>query len=776
MAVDMSFLGFFLDEATDIVAGWEKSCLDYEHTGDHEAAESLYRVAHNLKSGGAAVGLTAFSEFVHHIEDLISKILAGTVGKSPELIRTFLEVHTVFSNWLEQLRSNVDYAPEVSTLKRIHAEVSALLAGGTTAPTEPQVPVSVEPDLAATNVLDTVAPENDTLATEVVKESALPPATAQETARHVDPKPAAGPSTPRGSENIRVAANKLDMLIQMVGELSTQQAIVWHGRQTGQLQSKSCDIAIQLMQKANKDLQGVALSLRMQPLQSLFQRLERATSDLARTQGKKIDVVMDGELVEMDRAVIERITEALMHVIRNAVDHGIETPDAREDGGKKSVATLHLKGAQEPGGILITIADDGRGLNTERILKKAIEKGLANPNNTYTTAEINRFVFLHGFSTAEKLTGVSGRGVGMDIVKTTVESIGGSISVQSTFGKGATFSISLPSTLSIVDAIIIEVDQNRYAVPVQDVREIIDLAGYPVESAGSRGRLVSLRNEIVPVERLSAHLPVMKNTSSSRSTSPSSSGIQPALVIRVGADTLAFQIDRIADQQPVSMRPLPGGLDKISGYTGASILGDGDPCVILNLPSLFRRHLERVGSVASSDGLAPEQVAVDQEGLAQRGESAATRHMVFHLRQHILSAPLASIREILSNIHCAPMLGAPPYIMGWIEVRGEILTLIDLGALMNLPPVATSGPMIVIEIENMTLAMMVDRIESVADLAPDASGASINDIEGVSGRARFRQSVIPVIDLKYVLDRVRQVNGNRSVSSESSLNMLREAQ
>lgn len=711
MTIDMSFFPFFLDEAADILSTWEKSCLEYEQTKNLEAAEALYRSAHNLKSGSAAVGLGEFRNFVHQLEDLISKLIAGKLANPGKLLQLLLEAQTVLITWIETLRNDQTHIP--ANLKT-YTDTAALLLSDSPVLEESAAPASqAQPAEAAIIAPELVAKAPEEPTTEKKSQSVV-----------------------KSAETIRVASNKLDTLIQNAGEISTQQAIVWHARQNGQLNSKSCDNAIQLMQKIAKDLQVLALSLRMQPLQTLFQRLERASLDLARAQGKKIEVVMAGEHVELDRAVIERITEALMHVIRNAIDHGIETPDVRAEQGKSEVATLRLEGAPSPGGVTITISDDGRGLNVERILKKAIEKNLARADQQYSTSEIHRFIFLQGFSTAEKITDVSGRGVGMDVVKKATEAIGGGIQVSSTAGKGTGFHISLPTTLSIMDVLIIEVSSYRYAIPVQDVSEIIDLSSLCLETASSRGRLVSLRNNIVPVEYLKDHLPKARHPQKSDKPETSQHSIQPALLVKTGTHLMAFQVDAIKDQQPVAIRQLPATLDLIPGYTGGSILGDGDPCVILSLPTLMRRHVEAVSLLDHNSGLEEHESAQSEHVMP-----AQKRHLIFRLGGQLLATELTLIREINTSAACQKTVGLSGPFVGCIDLRGEVLPVLDLASSLNLAAPMSLGPLVIVDCEQSEWAFAVEKIEAVADLEVD---------ESLPGMARYKGQLVSRVDLNSI--------------------------
>ncbi|MDQ3231831.1 MAG: ATP-binding protein, partial [Pseudobdellovibrionaceae bacterium] len=489
------FLNFFLDEALDALAVWEKACLDLERDNSREAREELYRAAHNLKSGSGAVGLTEFNELVHKVEDLISKVLNGQIESSPAILKVFLGTHSILYAWIDQLKKGQAQqpTPEVQIIFQSLAQIMGAK------PSEPAVDAAPAPE-AETPTVDLVHEPVLTGAELLLKSlqapAAIPSAPAEPTAAvpmaatHTQ-APASTPTGPKSQESLRVAAAKLDQLIQLVGELSTQQAIVWHGRLNGLLQSKSCDNAVQLIQKIAKDLQGLALSLRLQPLQSLFQRLERTGRDLARSQEKKIEVLIRGDYVEVDRTVIERIADAMNHVIRNAIDHGIETPAERLANNKKETATLRIEAVQETSGVMITVSDDGRGLNTEKILKKALERGIVRPDANLAPQDIHRLIFHAGLSTAEKVTDISGRGVGMDVVKNSVETIGGFIHVSSQSNLGTTFAISLPATLSIIDALIIAIDGSRYAIPVQDVAEIINARQSKIKSVAGFGRLLT---------------------------------------------------------------------------------------------------------------------------------------------------------------------------------------------------------------------------------------------------------------------------------------------
>jgi two-component system, chemotaxis family, sensor kinase CheA len=396
----------------------------------------------------------------------------------------------------------------------------------------------------------------------------------------------------KGDETIRVAAHKLDELIQLVGELSIHQSIVMQGRRNNNLGTKMCQNAIILATKITKDLQASALSLRMQPVEGMFQRLERVARDVARNQGKQIEIIVDGTEVELDRTVIEKMTDPLIHVVRNAVDHGIETSEERKQTAKSQYAQVILQAVQDASGVVIRIIDDGRGLNADKVFKKAVEKGLVKADEKLTQQQIYNLIFLPGFSTAEKLTDISGRGVGMDVVLKAVQGLRGTVDVNSELGKGSIFNITLPTSLSIMDALIVKINESRYAVPMHQLTEIIDTTNFSIETSGNKGKMIDLRGEVVPIETLHGYLK-SKVTDKNSFKKGNIDDKLPALIVKENDKYVAFQVDTILGQQQVVIRPLSKQMSKLPGFSGCTILGDGEPSIILSLPDIAKIFLKQ---------------------------------------------------------------------------------------------------------------------------------------------------------------------------------------
>ena len=580
--IDRELIACFLDEALDTLVQWERACLDLETDPSEEVYHSLFRAAHNLKGASRSVGLEEFGSFVHLVEDVITRIMKNELELSSEILSILLDVQVFLTDWTDQLRTNASYIPNENW---IHEKLRIL--GKPTTPNRAP---------ATTIKIDNDEDDLEALFAQAKAEAERSKVTPQETQQPLSTQPKAQPKQSESAksesvrpgrtsdETVRVAAHKLDELIQLIGELTIHQSIVFQGRRTGNLQQKFFQNAIMLSNKIIKDLHTTALSLRMQPVQSLFQRLERVAKDIARTQGKNISIVLAGTDVELDKSVIERITDPLVHVIRNAVDHGVENPQARINAGKTPTATITIKAVQDASVVNITVSDDGRGLNTNKVKLKALEKGLIKEGDTLSDKEIQNLIFLPGFSTAEQVTDISGRGVGMDVVMRAVLDLQGTIDVASIEGSGTTFTVTLPTSMSIIDGLVVKVRDLRYVVSMHELTEIIDLSNYPIERSGANGQMISLRGGVIPLEPLRKYIQTSDTSAGEEKTRQ---GI-PALVVRNGSNLIAFEIDDVLGQQSVVVRPLNEQMSSLGGFSGSTVLGDGEPGMILNLSEIAR--------------------------------------------------------------------------------------------------------------------------------------------------------------------------------------------
>ncbi len=573
--IDLEVLGIFVDEALDALVEWERSCLNLEQNPSENDLNALFRAAHNIKGASKAVGLDKLGTFVHQIENLITIVQKGKLGINKDICALFLKGQEMLNNWVLELKKDPYFALNTS---EYCGQLNKALEGASGEQVQdlgsmPLAHVAVEE-----NLLEGIEEKNKTSVTK-----------AQQS---------------RANETIRISADKLGELIQLIGELSIHQSIVNHGSTTKSLDSERCTKAISLMSKVIKDIQSRAMALRMQPLQGTFQRLERVAKDVARDLNKEIIVSVDGGDVDLDKTVTERMIDPMIHIVRNAVDHGIEEPEEREKNGKPRQARLRISAEQDANGVLITLRDDGRGMDLDRILKKAIEKKLAVSGDGLSKKDILNFIFKAGFSTAAKVTSISGRGVGLDVVRGVVDQLGGFVEVDSEFGKGSIFNISLPTSLAILEAIIVGVSDNRYVVPLRDVNEIIDLNSYPKENTAKGGQMLSLRGNVVPIEALAKYLPARANNVGKENKNvlgtKDLSHLRPALITVVENKRLAFQVDSIIAQQQVVMRDLSENLSRIPGLIGGTILADGEPGMIIGLDTIGRAFLKSSGMTESA--------------------------------------------------------------------------------------------------------------------------------------------------------------------------------
>ena len=406
-------------------------------------------------------------------------------------------------------------------------------------------------------------------------------AEAVETVEAVEKKAAKKDDKGAESSSIRVSVEKVDQLINLIGELVITQAMI-EQRSSGldpMLHERLLSSVSQLTRNT-RELQEAVMSIRMMPMDFVFSRFPRMVRDLAGKLGKKVDFITHGAATELDKGLIERIVDPLTHLVRNSIDHGIEMPQARAAAGKSEAGRLFLSARHQGGNIVIEVADDGAGLNRERILAKAAQNGLA-VSETMSDAEVWQLIFAPGFSTADVVTDVSGRGVGMDVVKRNITSMGGSVDIRSARGFGTTISISLPLTLAILDGMTIRCGEEIYILPLGYVVESLQPRAEDVREIAGRGRVLKVRGEYLPLIALHGVFGI-----ASRAVEPNE-GI--VVILESEGKRAALLIDDLVGQQHVVVKNLESNYRKVPNVSGATILGDGKVALILDTGALVRR-------------------------------------------------------------------------------------------------------------------------------------------------------------------------------------------
>ncbi len=426
--------------------------------------------------------------------------------------------------------------------------------------------------------------------------------------------PAARKPKATESSSIRVDTDKIDALINRVGELVITQAMLG---QIGQelMESTGADIerlqsGLEQLERNTRDLQEDVMRVRMLPISFVFNRFPRLVHDVSGKLGKKVDLVISGEQTEIDKTVMEKIGDPLVHLIRNSLDHGLETPDERLAAGKNETGTVQLNAYHQGGVIVIDIIDDGRGLNTARIRQKALENGLITDDQVMTDQEIDELIFKPGFSTAEEVSDLSGRGVGMDVVRRNIESLGGNVSVRSDPGNGAKFSVSLPLTLAILDGQLVRIHDQTYILPLVSIVETFQADKKSLSPIAGENKLLHFRDEYIPLISMRSLFklpPELKETGFAGSL---------IAIVENGGQKVGLVVDELYGQQQVVIKSLEVNFKPIEGFAGATILGDGSVALILDVTGIIKRGLSTETAHSAQARNSNLQAVPDRENVA----------------------------------------------------------------------------------------------------------------------------------------------------------------
>ena len=530
-------------------------------------------------------------------------------------------------------------------------------------------------------------------------------------------------------ETIRVGINVLDKLMTLVGELVLARNQLLQISNT--VEDASLQAVSQRMNLIATELQGEVMKTRMQPIGNIWGQFPRTVRDVALGCGKEVNIEMEGKETELDKTIIEAIKDPLTHLVRNSVDHGIELPEVRAKAGKDRTGRLILRAFHEGGQVNIEITDDGAGLNVDRIRKKALERAVITSEQAarMSEREIFNLIFLPGFSTAEKVTNVSGRGVGMDVVKTNVEKIGGTVDVQSALGKGTTVRVKIPLTLAIIPALVVTCGGDRYAIPQVSLLELVRLEADEVAKGIELvhgAPVYRLRGRLLPLIYLSRELKLAADVRPAAETD----GAVNIVVLQADDRQFGLVVDQINDTEEIVVKPLRKQLKTVKTFAGSSIMGDGKVALILDVLGLAQR-----ASVVSETR--------DRALTAKATDSAAkTDKQTFLLFAGPGDSRMAIPLSALARLEEFPVAQVEMSGSQWVtQYRGQILSLIRLNVVMEerrnrlralqAPPTADSGPIqvLVLQHEGRSFGLVVDKIldivEDRADVKSAATRASV---------------------------------------------------
>lgn len=534
--IDMdAILELYLAESLEGLGEMEAALMELErHRDNPELVHLLFRQAHTIKGGAATVGLADVSELAHALEDLLDQLREGTMAVSSAIVTLLLRaVDALRAAIPDAVRGAEELAPEYQTV------LAALVSHRDhTVPGHPAHPTPAEPM--------SIVPRPD----------------------------GAGVARAR---TLRVNVDKLDQLLDLTGEMA-----IMRGRARQAFESRHQDgdepmlAALWELDRLQHELQEQVMKVRMVPLGPVFRQFARTTRDVSMSQSKLAHLVVEGEDVELDMTVVEQLRDPLTHMLRNAIDHGLELPAARQAAGKPSIGTVTLRARHDRGGVLIEIADDGAGLDRERILRRARQAGLVEDGAQLSDAEVYRLILVPGFSTAETVTELSGRGVGMDVVRRNVEALRGTLTLESRGGAGTTIGIRLPLTLAIIQGFAVGVGEETYLVPLDAVTECLRLPAEERLRDEATG-LLELHDEMLPYIRLRHRFALPGRGATHESV----------LVVRDERGQVGLVVDALHGESQAVIKPLGKMFSNITGVSGSTILGNGRVALILDVPTLL---------------------------------------------------------------------------------------------------------------------------------------------------------------------------------------------
>ncbi|HAM3582139.1 chemotaxis protein CheA [Escherichia coli] len=640
MSMDISdFYQTFFDEADELLADMEQHLLVLQpEAPDAEQLNAIFRAAHSIKGGAGTFGFSVLQETTHLMENLLDEARRGEMQLNTDIINLFLETKDIMQEQLDAYKqsqepdaASFDYICQALRQLALEAKdetPSAVTRLSVVAKSEPQDEQSrsqsprriilsrlkagevdlLEEELGHLTTLTDVVKGTDSLSAILPGDIAEDDITAVlcfvieadqitfETIE-VSPKISTPPvlklaaeqsptgrvereKTTRSSEStsIRVAVEKVDQLINLVGELViTQSMLAQRSSELDPVNHGDLITSMGQLQRNARDLQESVMSIRMMPMEYVFSRYPRLVRDLAGKLGKQVELTLVGSSTELDKSLIERIIDPLTHLVRNSLDHGIELPEKRLAAGKNSVGNLILSAEHQGGNICIEVTDDGAGLNRERILAKAASQGLTVSENM-SDDEVAMLIFAPGFSTAEQVTDVSGRGVGMDVVKRNIQEMGGHVEIQSKQGTGTTIRILLPLTLAILDGMSVRVADEVFILPLNAVMESLQPREADLHPLAGGERVLEVRGEYLPIVEL------WKVFNVAGAKTEATQGI--VVILQSGGRRYALLVDQLIGQHQVVVKNLESNYRKVPGISAATILGDGSVALIVDVSAL----------------------------------------------------------------------------------------------------------------------------------------------------------------------------------------------
>ena len=743
-----------------LVEGWEQiETLDQEFvhleedSEDVKRVEGIFRVMHTLKGGAGFLNLPKLESITHHAESLLSSVWQGELEVDQGLIDLLLETADMVKAILGSLESEMTEGTHSceELLERLEAANSSAAKGGTEhqevhdeEAEEQEIEEAEAPMMEEAN---SESGDNQEMeSSPELKEMEAFQAQLMAALDGPQPEKAEGggkgkvekvdapsvePNTRQAvGKQIRVKVELLDKLMNLVGEL------VLSRNQLLQLaaakENPGMEVACQRINLVTSELQDNILQARMQPIDTILKKFPRLVRDLAAQTGKEVRLTMEGEETGLDRTILEAIKDPLTHILRNSIDHGLEPPSDRRALGKTDHGTIHIRAFHEGGQVTIEFIDDGRGVDLARVRERAVQRGLLSRDEAeiLPDREVINLLFQPGFSTAEKITNLSGRGVGMDVVKTSTESIGGTIDIQSKAGEGTIVRLRLPLTLAIVPALVVICGKQRYAIPQVSLQEMVRLPSADMIESLYGGEVYRLRGELLPLLRLRNALGL--------DCKPPGDEVN-IVVIRSDDLTFGLIVDDVLDTEEIVVKPLSKELKALNLYAGATIMGDGRIALILD-----------VAGLASTSRLEVEEKRHfrQAQSAGQAEDHPGQSLLLFSLaeQRHAIPLSLVSRLEEIPNSSLEMVSGRP-----MVHYRNMLLPLLDLSYELGQGSSLDADMLQVLVFRNgdKTLGLAVDMILDVVE--QDRPVQSVGGMHGLLGSTIIDDRAVALVDIQGII-------------------------
>ncbi|HEU5005755.1 MAG TPA: chemotaxis protein CheW [Jatrophihabitantaceae bacterium] len=728
----------FLIESSENLDQLDRDLLALEvDPGSREILSSAFRTIHTIKGTSGFLAFNRLEKLTHTGESLLSRLRDGLqTMTTPTADALLLMVDTVRA-LLASIEANgaegdVEIEPVMDQLRAQMRDEAAPAEE----PVVAQPAVEKPEPVADAPVAEAPAPEPQA----VPKPSAPAAKPSAPAAKPSAPAPKAENKRSAAESSLRVDVDVLDALMRLAGELVlTRNQLI---RGVGELSDPALTRTAQRLSVITTDLQESIMKTRMQPIDHIWSKLPRVVRDLGAQCGRQVRLAMTGQDTELDRALLEAIKDPLTHLVRNSVDHGIEAPAEREAAGKPAEGVLSLRAYHNSGQVVIEVADDGAGIDPAKISAKAAERGLRSSAELaeMSDAELLQLIFEPGFSTAAAVTNVSGRGVGMDVVKTNIEAIGGAIEIESSPGEGTTCRLRVPLTLAIVPALTVECGSGRYAVPQVSLLELVALesghSGSPIEEVAG-APVYRLRGVLLPLIDLAEVLGVSREASDE--DDGSRRGNQVIAVLQAGNRRFGLLVDRVVNTEEIVVKALSARLKNIGVYSGATILGDGKVALILDVQNLARRALRSDAAERAAEAFANNNAKAVREperlliaGVGDDRRVAISMSMVTRLEM-ISAATIESVgsREV-------------------VQYRGRIVPLVRLARLLGTHETERAElPVAVYSREGHSVAIVMDEIIDIVEQDNDVR--SDVDDHGFVGSVVVKDHVVGLLDVEQTI-------------------------